>query len=288
MSGGSLTLALRAASGALFACALFAAARAAAQGGRYPGRARVARYEAYLDRTLRLLFVKGSAKAILRVQLAGVAVGALSLVATSEPVSLLVVAVALAAPALYLAVERAKRRAKFDRQVDSFVLALANSLKAVPSIGAALQGLGPVLQDPVRQEVALVLNEVRLGSSIEHALLNAAARADSRSFDAAVSALLVGRQVGGDLPKILETTAACIREMGRLEGVLRSKTSESRAQLWVLGFFPAGIVGAFRLIEPDYFDPLRYTEIGHLVAGVAVTLWVGAVLLARKLGQVDL
>ena len=44
-----------------------------------------------------------------------------------------------------------------------------------------------------------------------------------------------GRQVGGNLPKVLETTAHTLREMKRLEGVIRTKTADGRMQLWVIG-----------------------------------------------------
>lgn len=285
---GVFTTACRALAGGFFAVAMFIFARAIVASGTYPGKDAVLRYEAHLDRTLRLLFIKAKARTIVRGQVVGCAVGVLAFVVTGEAVALLVIVAALGLPMLHLTGERIKRRALFDAQADAFILALANSLKAVPSIGAALQGVLPVLQDPIKQEIGVVLSELRVGSSVDQAILNAAARAESPSFDAAVSALLVGRQVGGNLPKILETTAASVREMNRLAGVVRSKTSESRAQLWVLALFPVGIVIAFRWIKPDYFDPLQHTDVGRLITGVAVLLWLGALTLARKFSQVDL
>ena len=54
MSPALLTAACRAAAGGLFVVALFLFARAIAASGTYPGREKVVRYEAHLDRTLRL------------------------------------------------------------------------------------------------------------------------------------------------------------------------------------------------------------------------------------------
>ena len=138
------------------------------------------------------------------------------------------------------------------------------------------------------EEIAIVLNELRVGSSVDQALLSASARAQSPAFDSGVSALLVGQKVGGDLPKILETSAATLREMNRLEGVVQSKTSESRAQLWVLAGFPLGIVFLFSSVSPGFFDPLAHTFVGKLVSLAAVVLWLGAIILARQLSKVDL
>jgi tight adherence protein B len=288
MSSDATTAALRVAAGGLWSLALFAFAREIAATGRYPGRALLVAYEAHLERTRRLLFLTMNPRAVMAAQAAGVALGGLAFAVTGQKLMLALVALALAGPQLYLAKARALRQGLFEQQADGFILALANSLKAISSIGGALQGLMPVLQNPVKQEIGLVLNELRLGSSLEHAMLGAAARARCVSFDAAVSALLIGRQVGGNLPKIFETTAASVREMARLEAFLRAKTSESRAQLNVLAAFPIGVVAAFKMLKPDYFTPLQTTAVGQIVIGIAIALWLGGIVLARKLSQVDL
>lgn len=253
-----------------------------------PGQQRLEQYVAYLERMLRLCFIKVDASSIVRGQALAIVAGLATYAATGATAVLLIPTVAAVLPALQLATTRRQRSRKFTAQTDGFLLALANSLKAVPNIGAALAGMLPVLQTPVREEITIVLNELRVGNSVDQALLNASARAESPAFDGAVSALLVGQKVGGDLPRILETTAATLREMNRLEGVIQTKTSESRAQLWVLAFFPLGIVILFSAVSPGFFDPLLYTFTGKLVCVVALALWIAAIALARQLAKVDL
>ena len=114
------------------------------------------------------------------------------------------------------------------------------------------------------------------------------ARVGSRSLDTALSAVLIGLRVGGNLPVVLERTAASIREMNRLMGVVRTKTSEARAQLWVLALFPLFIVGAFSAMSPGFFDPLQTSLYGKIAMGIAMTLWLAALAVARKVMQVDL
>ncbi|HET7538718.1 MAG TPA: type II secretion system F family protein [Polyangiaceae bacterium] len=253
-----------------------------------PGRAQLDDYVAYLDRMIRLCFVKAKPKTIVRGQALAVLLGLALYAGTSVTAVLLVPCLAVVGPALHLTALRRRRSQKFTAQTDGFLLALANSLKAVPNIPAALAGIMPVLQTPIREEIAIVLNELRVGSSVDQALLDASARAQSPAFDSAVTALLVGQKVGGDLPKILETSAATLREMNRLEGVVQSKTSESRAQLWVLACFPLGIVLLFNAVSPGFFDALAYTFTGQAVSVVAVVLWLSAIILARQLSKVDL
>lgn len=246
------------------------------------------RYTLYLDRLLRFLFLPASGRKIALTQLGGVALLLAATVVVDVPYWYAMVAVIAAAPAVWL--ERAKRQRVelLEQQVDGFILALANALKTVPSAGAALQSVVPVLRDPTRQEIDRVLKEMRVGATLEQAILNMAARIGSRSLDAALSAVIIGIQVGGNLPVVLETTAATIREMNRLEGVVRTKTAEGKAQLWVLVAFPFGIVWAFSLVNPGYFDPLQKSFGGSVVIAAAVTFWLAAILLARKVLAVDI
>jgi tight adherence protein B len=248
-----------------------------------------ARYVNYLDKTMRLLFMEGSGKAIVRGQLAGLAlVLGVELAVFEIPYWYVVVVLIALGPWLHLGNERKKRIALLELQIDGFILALANSMKTVPGAAAALQAVVPILHNPTQQEVERVVKEMRVGNTLEQSLVNMSARIGSRTIDSALSAVLVGLQVGGNLPIVLENTAATIREMNRLEGVVRTKTSEGKAQLWVLAIFPFAICLAFNWVQPGYFDPLQKTFVGYIVITVAMLFWISSLVLALKVLRVDI
>jgi tight adherence protein B len=248
------------------------------------------RYTSNLERSLKLLFLKGSPRRIALVQLLSIALAlALGLGLRLPPawygIGIVVIAIA---PSAYLARCRRQHVRRVESQIDSLIVGLANALKSVPSPAAALTQLVPVLPNPTRLEVERLLKEMRIGSTLEQGLVNMSARLGSRDLDSALSAVLIGLQVGGNLPLVLENTAATIREMNRLEGVVRTKTSEARAQLWVLAVFPFAIALGFNAIDPEYFLPLQATFVGTLVTAVAVLFWVASLLTARKILKVDI
>jgi tight adherence protein B len=111
-----------------------------------------------------------------------------------------------------------------------------------------------------------------------------------RSFqlDAAMSGLLIGRQTGGNVPAILDGAAQTLREIARLQGVLRSRTAEGRVQANVLAVAPIVLVFAFDLASPGYFRPLTESLAGMLVTVIALGLWVGSVLMTRRIMAVEL
>ena len=245
------------------------------------------RYVRHLDGTLRMLFRPEIGRRIAILQCVGIfAVVGLHL-ATPLPRWWLFVLLIAISPELYLRRERRQRIDRLEKQVDGFVVSLANSLKTVPSPAAALQATAGILQQPTRQEIEYVLKEMRVGSTLEQGLLAMSARVKSPWLDVAFSAVLIGLRVGGNLPVVLERTATTIREMNRLLGVVRSKTGEGRMQLWVLAAFPFAIVFGFNAAQRGYFDPLQDSFIGQVAVAIAATLWISSLLLARKVLAVD-
>jgi tight adherence protein B len=248
-----------------------------------------ARYVGHLEKRLRGLFeVKASGAAIARAQGAALALVLAAAIYLGRPEVYLALPVVAAAPVLVLEQRRVARAKAVEAGMDGVITTLANALKSTPSIGSALAYAQPLIPAPLDEELGLALKEIRVGSTVDEALMNMGARIRSLPLDATLSGILIGRQVGGDLTTILETTAATLREMARLHGVLRSKTAEGKGQLMVLAVFPALILVAFDVASPGYFDPLTTSAVGYAVIVIATSLWIGAVVLARKILAVDL
>jgi len=133
-----------------------------------------------------------------------------------------------------------------------------------------------------------VIKELQLGSPVDQALIAMGNRAKSRTVSSALAVILVGRQTGGDLPAILEESSATLREMIRLEGVVKSKTADARWQSYVLGLMPFVITGGVQYMAPHYFEPLLESGTGYAIVGTAIVLWVVALIAARKIGSPDI
>lgn len=251
-------------------------------------RERVLRYTQSLDAPLRRMLQPAYGSVLLASQIAlglGCAAAAL-LLHTLWPA--LLIALIMPAPKMIIAYLQRRRCRRIEEKLDVFALALANATRATPSIGRALQLLLPTLTSPFEGEIEQVLREMKVGSSAEQALLTLSWRVQSPVLDALLSNVLVARRVGGELPVVLETTASTLREMARLEGVLRSKTAQSRAQLWVMCSLPILLVMAFDAAKPGYFDPLTHSAVGMALLLGAAVLWLSAILMARRILAVQL
>jgi tight adherence protein B len=245
------------------------------------------RYCGFLERKLRLMFMWTPGWYIAAGQVAAVfAIIAIHLAFKFEAWWVLLI-IAIGGPPWYVERLRRKRVELIETQLDTFLTALANALKATPSIGNAFVSIQPLLPLPIQTEVELACKEMRVGSTLDQALLNMGGRIGSRQLDSALSSILIGRQVGGDMPRILETTAGTMREMLRLEGVVQTKTAEGKAQLWVLACVPFALTAMLNWMQPGYFDPLRDSFIGWVLLVIAGICWLASLLLARKVLTVD-
>jgi tight adherence protein B len=246
------------------------------------------RYISWMERRLRLMFIFVSGKLIFSVQLAAMFLYLATALLVGIPFWFAGVIVIAAGPAVWILQEQKKRREAIEMQLDNFVLALANALKSTPSIGGALNSVVSVITEPMRSEIDLATKEMRVGSTLDQALLHMASRIGSRSVDTALSAVLIGRQVGGNLPRVLETTATSLREMQRLEGVIRSKTADGRMQLWVIGAMPLGLIFGMDSMWPGFYKPLTADLVGYAIIVFVVICWGAALVLARKILAVDI
>lgn len=186
-------------------------------------------------------------------------------------------------PRIYLKMEWQKRIRQINEQVEEAMIYMANSFKANPSLPEAIADVTRSMGAPISQELSVMLREYKLGTPLDQALIRMQERMPARNLELAISALLVGRTVGGNIPKILEDIASTIRESYRLERVIDTQTAQGRMQAWVMGAMPAVVIGLFYLLDPALIRPLFSSFLGYIVLSIAVVLNIIGVILILKI-----
>jgi tight adherence protein B len=272
-------------------CVLLAGGGVAAALGAYHSpnlRARLGAYAARVDEDLRYVQALVTGRALCTAQLCALLITALAWLATQGVWPLAFGACVAVAPGVVLRRARQRRTTAIEQQLDAFVLALANALRANPALSGALAAAREVTPSPLADEIELALRHRELGAGLDRALAEIGARTRSPVVSAALAILRVARESGGDLSRTLETMASGLREMARLEGVVRTKTAEGRAQVAVITVAPLLLVGMLQRLDPDLLRPLWVTPAGHGLVAAALLLWGAAIVLARKIVAVDI
>lgn len=246
------------------------------------------RYAQWLDRHIGFLLLDVASTTIIRAQLGSAL--ALVVVGTLLGSTWLWGGVAFVAflPAMALTRRRRRRVVALERQLETWLLLLANALKVSASVGEAIASTAPLAPNPFGDEVYLVVKELRLGAPLDRALEAAANRIGSRTISGAFAAIIIARRTGGNLGATLESASAALRETARIDGVLHTKTAEGRGQVLVLAATPFVLCSAIAWLDPTWFGPMVASAAGvGLLIGCGVT-WCMATIWAHRIVRVDL
>jgi len=180
------------------------------------------------------------------------------------------------------------RLGALDAQLSGWLVALARSLSSATSLGDALEESTSMVDTPLREEIEHLTRELSLGLSVAEGLERMSLRVGSATLSAAVAAIRIGLHTGGGLSSTLASSAETLREMARLEGVVRARTAEGRAQANVVAALPFPMVAGLHLMNPGLLAPLAQDERGAAVVAVALSLWLTSFVLARSILNVDI
>lgn len=187
---------------------------------------------------------------------------------------------ALAGPWLTLKVaawRRGRRRRQIERQLPDLARALSAAVVGGGSIRGALHELaksGPT--GPLGAELRAIDRELRFGVATEHALQQFAVRLDSHQVQLLVSAILVQREVGGDLAQLLRDIAAAREDQERLADEVRAASAQAR--------FTAGIVLALPGIGALILEVLGPGFLAGVFSSLPALLLVGVSLVLQLVG----
>lgn len=176
-----------------------------------------------------------------------------------------------------------RRRKKFTNQLGDMLTMVANALRAGFSFMQAFELISREMDAPMGREVQLVVNEVNLGNTLESALDNMQRRVASPDFELVVTAVLIQRQVGGDLASILDTISETIAERVRMRREVMTLTAQGRMSGIVLALTPIVLAIIMNIISPGYMRPLFETELGRLFMMGAIGMEVIGFLIIRKI-----
>ncbi len=247
----------------------------------------IQRYLSFLERGFANMFLRVDPRPILVGQALGVYALVALAVAYHDAQVLAGVPIVVALPAGVLDLLRKRRLAKLEEQADAFILALASALHSTPNIGDAFASVESVVSEPMRSEIQLAAKHMRLGSTLEEALLAMGARIKSRVLDTALTTILIGQRLGGSVPTTLSNVGAAMREIQRIERMCKVRMGAMRRNQVIMATIPIVLVYTLEKTAPGFFQPLMDHPYGYVIAGGAIALWFVALILGRKFMQVQ-
>ncbi|MCB8978115.1 MAG: type II secretion system F family protein [Ardenticatenaceae bacterium] len=166
----------------------------------------------------------------------------------------------LRVPRFYVRTMAKRRMQAFDGQLSDTLNLWVNALRSGYSVLQSMEAIATELPAPVSVEFERVVQEVRLGLSVEQALANMYRRVPSEDLDLVITAVNIQREVGGNLAEVLDTISFTIRERVRIKGEIRTLTAQGRVSGWIISLLPLVLGFILYLINPEYVSQLWVRE----------------------------
>lgn len=212
----------------------------------------------------------------------------LSILLKSIASTLLLVGVAFAiAPVLIVIIKKVKRLKSFTKQFPDALDLMSSSLRAGHSMMASFQMVVDEMPQPISVIFKVAVDDIQLGIDTKDALTHMTTympeSVDLRFF---VTAVLIQREIGGNLAEVLDSLNYTIRERFKLMGQLDAQTSQAKMSGIVLGLAPIGIGCIINVMNPEYMVPLFNTLIGNIVIGMAACSMITGFFIIKKITNI--
>ena len=190
-------------------------------------------------------------------------------------------------PFILVNMKIARRMKAFNSQLGDALIWSANSLRTGYSFMQASDMVAQEMRPPISSEFSRAVKEMNLGVTIEDALANLGKRINSEDLDLVLTAVLIQRQVGGNLSEVLDNIARTIRERVRIRGEIRTLTAQGRISGIIVSLLPVVLGLVIYLLNPEYVKLLFVHPVGKIMLGVAGLGQVIGIIVIRRIVDIE-
>ena len=232
--------------------------------------------------------LRGEEYLMLRI-IAAIVPGTLVMLLTNQLIfSLLVYILAAIAPQIFVGISQQKKLRKFNYQLIDSLAIMSNSLRAGYSFMQAVELVSREMPKPIGKEFARTFREINLGTTTEEALHNLGRRMGSDDLELIITAVLIQRQIGGNLAEILDNISHTIRERVRIQGEIKTLTAQGRISGFVIGLIPPALIVLLFIVNPGYMKPLFSNPVGLAMLGAGAVSELIGILIIRKIISIEI
>ena len=181
-------------------------------------------------------------------------------------------------PRIYVGRLISLRKQKFNDQLIDAIMIMSSSFRGGLSLVQAFESVADEMPEPVKGEFGVVLGENKMGVSLDEYLHRLYKRMPSPAMQQMVTAILLARETGGNLPNIFTRIVNSTRERKKIEKNLQTLTVQGKIQAVVMTGLPVFFFFTVSGSNPHFFDTMFNSPRGQHLVILCAVLWVlGAV-----------
>ena len=198
-------------------------------------------------------------------------------------VTLLMTGAGLYLPMAILNLLVRRRQAVLERQLPDVLDFIARSMQAGHSFSSSMQMAGTESPEPIATEFQIASNRINFGESVHDALNGLTQRIECTDMSYFAVAVLINREIGGDLAALLKNVSQLIRNRLQIKMSIQALTGEARMSAWILGIIPFVLGLLLTLLQPKMMSLLITDPLGRQMLGYGLLIMGAGVIWMRRL-----
>ncbi len=196
-------------------------------------------------------------------------------------------AVAAVLPMMYVRRKRDQRMQAFEEALPDALDLLARAIRAGHPIGSGIKIVADEAQEPVSSEFLQTFEEQRFGLPFDDTMMALTVRVPLIDLRMLVTAILIQREVGGNLAEVLDNLGDVIRQRFTVHRQLRVHTAQGRMSGYVLAVLPIAVGSFIYMANPEYIGLLFKHQLGQLMLTGAVSMQLIGFYWIRKIINIE-
>lgn len=182
-----------------------------------------------------------------------------------------------------------KRFLDFSKQFPDALNLMASSLRAGHPLFSAMDIVTDEMPKPISDVFGTAKKDISLGIDTKDAFYSMT-KVMPKSIDLRffITAILIQKEVGGNLAELLDSLSATIRERFKLMGQLRVQTAQTRLSGIILGVVPVLVLLTVFFLNPTYIEPLFKTPDGKMAFLAALGLIAAGFASIKKISDIEI
>ncbi len=189
-------------------------------------------------------------------------------------------------PVVDFMVER--RIKQYQGQLVDGLTLLANGLRAGLSVPQALGMVVDEMPAPISQEFNLILQQNRIGVTLEECFENLVKRVPIEDNEMFVSSVNILRETGGNLAEVFDTIVGVIRERIRLQQKIDTYTAQGMFQGITIACMPFAIGAIYSASDPKSMVPMFTHPLGIVLTIAALGLDFIGFMIIKKIVKIKI
>ena len=224
---------------------------------------------------------------VLRTAFAAVATYLVASIVVPSVIALIAAGVAVAAAANWVGRKREQRRFEFIAQLPDVARLLSNGSSAGLAMAASLELAAGELDEPASSELSRVVDEMRMGRTLDDALADLQRRLPSREAAVLITTMAIQQRAGGDVVRALQDLAAALEARKYTLREVRTLMSGAVARSYLVAGMGVATVLLMSVMGGNALGEMTSSPLGLLVLAVSTIVYAFAFVLIRQTTRID-